>query len=77
MRDAGLVDVETKHSFRYYSIKEDKKKLLNLILTLANLKSDSEALELIYSVIENEISAYIGNKKSSELMRELKSHTVT
>ena len=58
----GIVDVERVDKFRIYSVKPEKKKMLDLLLKMSSTENKEDLLEMLLSELKDELSAYIGER---------------
>ena len=61
LRKHDLVSVERTDKFRIYSVKPEKKKLLDILLKMSGSENKNDLLEILISELKDELSVYLGD----------------
>lgn len=72
LKNYNLVDVEKVRKSNLYSIRSDKREIIDLLLKIPTIKNRRELLESFLSEFQKELSLYIGEEIAENYINNLK-----
>jgi len=72
LKKYDIVDVERIDKFHIYSVKEDKRRVLNILLKMGNARNREDFLLTLLTELKEELSAYVGDRMAETYVDEIK-----
>ncbi len=73
LREHNIVDVERVGKLHVYSVRPEKRKVLELILKMSSTESKEDMVEILLSELKDELTAYLGDKMASNYAENIRS----
>ncbi len=68
----GIVDVRRENKLHIYSVKPEKKRVLNLLLKMSGIDDKEDLQEMLLSELKNELSVYIGERMAKIYIEDIR-----